>query len=156
MEILWDAETMEDRCVEDMKVEETYMEVLDMDACKKDDQWDVASFDEAEPVVEMDSCVDAYVAKATLRIKKALEERDAKSLKAFDSVKVSSLVEEEMHIWTHGVLRDPDIVKVNDVCMAFGEAHQGEADLEVLSKDLVMVMLCCVAIDHALQKSFFD
>ena len=59
-----------------------------------------------------------------------------------------------MYAETHGVLTDLDNMERNVAHMRLGDAHQGKADLEFFSKELVMVMLVCVAIDHAMHKLF--
>ena len=55
---------------------------------------------------------------------------------------------------THGILGDQDDVERNVSHMFLGKAYQVEADLKALGKRLVMVMLCCVAIDYAMHKFF--
>ena len=54
-----------DHDVEDMHVEDTCEEFLELDASREDDLLDIASLDEQEPMMELDACMAECVAKAT-------------------------------------------------------------------------------------------
>lgn len=141
--------------IEDMHVEYVKIEDTSMVVDKEDDSWDVASLlDEKEPMVEINACMDVCVAKETLRIKDDLEEKKDKSLLNYEVEPSMGLVEKEMYARTHGALREHEYMDKNVTHKIFGEAHQGDVSLEAFTKEIVMVMLFCVAVEYVLQIFF--
>lgn len=115
---------------EDMHVEDTCEEFLELDASREDDLQDIASLDEQEPMMEMDARMAECVAKATLRIKEALKAKKATSLRAYESMHVMKLVEEDsIHVESQA-----HVTALESVCILVGESEDGEVNMNVLDQ----------------------
>ena len=99
----------------DMHAKVDKEERIDLNVVKEDEAWDVASFDKEEPQMEVNACMDTSIAKATLRIEEALEEKEAKSLHAYDCVHVENLVEEKVNVENDDTLIDLESKRIYEL-----------------------------------------